>query len=298
MRILVALAAAFALATPAVAQSAALRADSLFRAEDWEGAVAAYQSIIDGGSTSGQAWFRLGYALLKSGRYERAVAVFETADTLGFARATTRYGAAAAHARLGNVERAFQWLGGALDTGFRSVEALESDEDLASLRGDPRFRLVVERADRAARPCAYDEHYEEFDFWLGEWEVYSQQGRLVGTSMIQKIENGCLVIESWTAAAGGSGKSINYYNPASGKWKQVWVDGAGGIIEVVGEFAEGAMRFEGTHTYSTGRRELYRMAFTPRPDGSVRQFIEQSRDDGESWYVWLDGIYVKKTPGG
>ncbi len=270
-----------------------LEADSLFRAQDWEGAAMAYQQVTDQGSTSGQAWFRLGYALRKIGQYQRAVAALERADSLGFARSVTRYNTASAFALLGDRERAFQWLGGALDAGFRAVETLRNDEDLASLRDDPRFELVVERADRAARPCAYDAHYSEFDFWVGEWEVYTPQGQLAGTNTITKIENGCLVTENWLAVNGGTGKSINYYDPAAGTWRQVWVDFTGGILELEGELKDGAMRFVGTHTYMDGRQEAYRMVFTPRPDGSVRQFIEQSRDNGQSWYTSFEGIYVK-----
>ncbi len=54
------------------------------------------------------------------------------------------------------------------------------------------------------------------------------------------------------------------------------------------------MHFEGDHHYPGGNHELFRMTFTPRDDGSVRQFIEQSKDEGKTWYVWFDGIYEKK----
>jgi hypothetical protein len=129
---------------------------------------------------------------------------------------------------------------------------------------------------------------------VGEWDVFAPDGKAAGTNRIAKLANGCLLLENWTSVAGGTGKSINYYNPARGKWVQTWVDGHGGIIEVEGVFADGVMRFEGVHIYPDGRREAYRMSFTPHNDGSVRQFIEQSKDDGTSWYVWFDGKYVRQ----
>jgi hypothetical protein len=54
------------------------------------------------------------------------------------------------------------------------------------------------------------------------------------------------------------------------------------------------MHFEGANVSRDGSSERFRMTFTPSPDGSVRQFIEQSRDGGETWYVWFDGRYVRQ----
>jgi hypothetical protein len=105
---------------------------------------------------------------------------------------------------------------------------------------------------------------------------------------------GCLLLENWTSARGGAGKSVNYYDPIRKRWVQTWVDGQGGIIAVQGRLEGGAMRFEGEHLYPDGRTEAYRMSFTPQADGSVRQFIEQSRDGGATWYVWFDGTYVRR----
>jgi hypothetical protein len=150
--------------------------------------------------------------------------------------------------------------------------------------------------DREA-PCQ-DAVYRQFDFWVGEWDVLTPEGQRAGGNRIEKLLNGCLLMEHWTSARGGQGKSINYYDPAGEKWIQTWVDGQGGIIRVEGAFEAGSMRFEGEHLYPDGRREHFRMTFTPQPDGSVHQFIEQSKDGGESWYVWFDGKYVRRTDEG
>ncbi len=145
-----------------------------------------------------------------------------------------------------------------------------------------------------ARPCEADSVYRQFDFWVGEWDVFTPQDRKAGINRIEKLLGGCLLLENWTGASGSEGKSINYYDPIRKRWVQTWVDGQGGIISVEGAFEAGAMRFEGQHFYPDGRREPFRMTFTPQQDGSVRQFIEQSRDGGDSWYVWFDGRYVRR----
>ena len=140
-------------------------------------------------------------------------------------------------------------------------------------------------------PCESDERHRQFDFWIGQWEVRGAGGKLAGTNTIEKTLNGCLLIENWTSVGGGSGKSVNYFDPGTGKWKQDWIDAGGGVIHYEGEFRDGAMRFEGVNYNRDGSSEPSRMAFTPLGDGTVRQFIEQSSDGGESWYVWFDAIY-------
>ncbi len=148
----------------------------------------------------------------------------------------------------------------------------------------------------APAPCEADSVYRQFDFWVGEWDVFTQQDRQAGTNRIERLLRGCLLLEQWKGASGGEGRSINYFDPIRKRWVQTWVDGQGGIIEAEGAFEAGAMRLEGEHLYPDGRRELFRMTFTPQTDGTVRQFIEQSKDGGESWYVWFDGKYVRRDP--
>ncbi len=156
--------------------------------------------------------------------------------------------------------------------------------------------LAGARAQEAPTPCLEGEAYEEFDFWVGEWDVFTPNGQRAGTNRIEKVAAGCLLVEHWTSATGGTGKSLNYYHPAKRQWMQVWVDGQGGVIQAAGTFTDGAMRLLGEHVYPDGTREAFRMQFTPQDDGSVRQFIEQSKDDGATWYVWFDGRYVRTAP--
>ena len=146
-------------------------------------------------------------------------------------------------------------------------------------------------AEDTPAPCS-DDVYRQFDFWIGTWDVYNPQDKLVGTNEITAIHGGCALHEEWTSVRGGGGSSVNYYDPKAEAWKQLWVDGRGGIIDVSGHFTDGAMHFEGVHIYPDGRVELYRMTFTPQENGHVRQFIEQSKDDGATWSTWFDGLYV------
>lgn len=273
------------------------KAKSSFDAQDWNNAVAAYESILKQDGKNGQAWIYLGLSYHSLKNYEQAIKAFEEADRLQYARWQARYNIACGYALMNKKEEAFHWLDKTLEVGFRQMELLESDSDLANLRGDDRFQHVLHLADKNARPCEYSEKHREFDFWIGEWDVFNQQGRQVGTNVIQKALNGCMLYENWSAP-GQLGKSFSYFDSALGKWKQNWVQAQGGIIRYEGEFRDGAMCFTGESALFDGSKELARGTFTPLADGRVHQFLEQSADEGKSWYVTFDGFYVKKSTNG
>jgi len=272
-------------------------ANAFFEAKDWNKAISAYQSLLKQDAKNGRAWLYLGLTYHMQQNYEPAIKAFEEADRLQYARWQARYNIACGHALMNNKEAAFHWLDKALEVGFSQMELLESDSDLANLRADDRFQHVLQVADKNARPCEYSGKHREFDFWIGEWDVFNQQGRQVGTNVIQKALNGCMLYENWSAP-GQVGKSFSYFDSALGKWKQNWVQAQGGIIRYEGEFRDGAMRFTGESVLFDGSKELARGTFTPLADGRIHQFLEQSADDGKTWYVTFDGIYVKKNANG
>src|SRR5688572_3800053 len=74
----------------------------------------------------------------------------------------------------------------------------------------------------AKAPCASNE-FRQFDFWVGEWNVVDQDGRTAGRNSITLEQNGCVLIERWTSAKGGTGMSMNHFDPLSQQWKQHWV---------------------------------------------------------------------------
>lgn len=57
-----------------------------------------------------------------------------------------KYNLACFEALEGNIEEAFTWLQGAVDAGFGDPAWIEQDEDLSSLRDDPRFQEILDIA--------------------------------------------------------------------------------------------------------------------------------------------------------
>jgi len=85
-------------------------------------------------------------------------------------------------------------------------------------------------------PCHRSSEFRQFDFWIGEWEVHTPDGKLAGESRIQLIEGDCVIFENYTGRSGYSGKSFNIYNASVDKWQQFWVDNQGGVLEFEEEF--------------------------------------------------------------
>jgi hypothetical protein len=145
----------------------------------------------------------------------------------------------------------------------------------------------------AAAPCD-DAPFREFDFWIGEWDVRDAEGKSAGTNTITREENGCVVVERWRSPKGGTGQSLNYYDPAAKRWKQVWV-GGGAILHMAGGSSDRSMRLEGPLQYlGSDRITILRGTWSLLPDGRVRQLFEESDDEGKTWTTWFDGYYTKR----
>ena len=140
--------------------------------------------------------------------------------------------------------------------------------------------------------CDGSEEFSQFDFWVGDWQVYDNvSGKFAGNNSIKKLEQGCLLQESWQGAGGGTGTSINYYNPVRGEWRQVWVSAGRYAIDIAGGIVNGAMVLTGVIDTYNGVSASFRGIWTPNADGSVRQLFEQLNSDTGVWDVWFDGRY-------
>lgn len=141
--------------------------------------------------------------------------------------------------------------------------------------------------------CVQDIH-DDFDFWVGRWNVYAPDGGpYQGHNVIEIVEGGCLITENWTGASGSTGQSMNFHDPLAGAWRQVWVS-RGAFIDYTGGLDEnGAMVLEGEIFYpGNGTRAAFRGSWTPLADGTVCQHFQQQGADGE-WADWFTGIYVR-----
>jgi hypothetical protein len=144
------------------------------------------------------------------------------------------------------------------------------------------------------QPCEKNPAYHKLDFWVGRWDVFSNQdGSKDGSNVIEKILGGCAIIENWHDVTGNEGKSLFYYQAATRQWKQVWVTDMGPMKEkhLLEEYKGEGVRFQGEIPHLDGGSHLDRTTLTPLSGNRVRQVIEISRDQGKSWEVTYDAEY-------
>jgi len=142
--------------------------------------------------------------------------------------------------------------------------------------------------------CCTDQH-QQFDFWVGEWNVYDTLGTLVGENTIEKLVAECLLSEHWRGASGGTGRSYNYYNQSDSTWNQVWIDGTGSNLVLKGKLVGRNMVLQ-SELLPGQKIDWYRNRITwiPNRDGSVIQLWEILNKQDKVITQAFKGIYKKK----
>ncbi len=180
------------------------------------------------------------------------------------------------------------------DLGFNAVQLFTNDIIINELDGRPNYDSIVATMTRAAFPCENQEGFKDFDFWRGDWVVHTANGQLAGHNSIKSSERGCLLLENWRSASGGTGMSINYLDKSTDEWVQIWNAAGGSQINIRGGLTDDGMLLVGQiHYVSNGTTAPFRGLWTLLEDGRVRQFFEQSNDQGKSWQPWFEGFYTK-----
>ena len=145
-------------------------------------------------------------------------------------------------------------------------------------------------------PCSAAE-YKQFDYWVGEWDVFNPNDQKIGTNRITRVSGSCALLEQWQDARGGSGTSINYYDALDKRWHQVWMGGNGVALQLHGNLVDGAMELSGDERVTPRGKVRDRIRWTLRPDQSVEQLWSNSTDGGVTWTVGFRGIYRRVTTG-
>lgn len=148
-----------------------------------------------------------------------------------------------------------------------------------------------------APPTCDAPEYRALDFWVGEWDaVRADTMAPAGRSSIQIEDRGCVVTEHWTSLnAPYSGRSLNVYNRASGRWEQFWVDSTGARVHFVGGPIENGLQMT-ADTGVDGPQRYSRVTLTTREDGGVFQRGDTSAD-GQTWTLTYAFIYQRRTGG-
>jgi hypothetical protein len=151
---------------------------------------------------------------------------------------------------------------------------------------------IVASIPATAAPCDAPAH-RAFDFWLGQWQVRTPDGKLAGTNRIEREYDGCVLHERYTTGHGYSGESLNIYDASRKLWHQTWVDTSGTLLLLEGGIRDGKMVLEGQTTGADAQPIKHRITWTPNADGTVRQLWESTDTKGQ-WSTAFDGTYTRK----
>jgi hypothetical protein len=278
--------------TSAITPEMRAEANGFYVAGDWVKAAAAYEKLVALDKAASGPSYRLGNSLLNLGKPSEALPYLEHALTAApnpiFALTVAR-----AYALTDNKVRSLEALEKTVPMGGLTADMLNGQKEFARWKGDKQFDDVVAKLDKVALPCKAAPEFRQFDFWIGEWDVKTPQGGIAGSSSVQLILGQCIIFENWTAGSGASGKSFNIYDVNDKQWHQTWVSDKGVFTHYIGGLKEGNMVVV-ADTLIGGKKALARMTFSKLPNGDVRQFGENSVDDGKTWSTSFNLIYSKK----
>jgi tetratricopeptide (TPR) repeat protein len=272
-------------------------AAAAYDAKEWHSALDLYKQLTQTEPANALYWFRLGYASRQLGQLADAKAALNKASELGFQPMYTGLNLAAVDALSGEKASALDRLEKLATNGAPLAAAIEADPAFRSLTNEPRFTKAVDSMKEQAAPCTYrtkHPEYRQFDFWVGEWDVFGKAGQKSGTSRVDLILGDCVVSENWTDSTGGQGKSYNKYNAPLKRWEQYWVDQYGATTYYIGNLEGPNMVFLADSIDAAGKRAKLRMTFFPLAPDKVRQFGETSSDDGKTWATSFDLTYVRR----
>ena len=138
-----------------------------------------------------------------------------------------------------------------------------------------------------------DATFEDFDFWLGEWQVVATEtGELRGYDKIRMIHDGCVMKQEWhqmddlfslnASPNRLRGTSLTGID-AKGRWRQLWTDNTGTNMILTGGIEDGVMVLRSEwitvprpNGSTVDVRNLW--YWHPQPDGMIHNWGEQQRD--------------------
>ena len=110
--------------------------------------------------------------------------------------------------------------------------------------------------------------HRQFDFWVGEWDVTTPDGKPAGRNSITRELKNCVIHEHW-AGAGDERRASTCGTPA-GSGGQTWVNDNGSLLLLDGAFQNGSMQLTGM-SGPLERQVMNRITWTPSADGTLRQ---------------------------
>ncbi|MBI4428774.1 MAG: DUF1579 family protein [Ignavibacteriales bacterium] len=156
------------------------------------------------------------------------------------------------------------------------------------------FFSIFAEASRQSDSTQIVQRLDEFDFWVGEWDLSWANGGK-GTNSIRKILDNMVILENFdgTPSMRLKGMSVSAFDAKTGKWRQTWVDNNGGYLDFLGGLDGGKMILE-RKTTMNGKTVLQRMVWYNIIANELDWNWERSEDNGKTWKT-LWSIHYTRT---
>lgn len=155
------------------------------------------------------------------------------------------------------------------------------------------FSFQITMAQITETNCACcTEKYNQFDFWLGAWNVYDSSEKLIGINSITKGSDSCLILEKWVEDE-RRGSSTVFYNSTNDSWNQIWVDNTGFVLKLKGNFVKGIMTLKSELIEGNNKNYYNQISWIQNDDGSITQLWEIYDEHSIKISEVFQGIYKK-----
>ncbi len=285
------------------AQSAALlqAGDSLYAKKNWAGAKMKYVSYLKTDDSNSIVWNRLGFCNQNLGFLTEALSDYNTSlihNPPPVVKSVATLRLAQVYSLMNETEKAATYIVRATALGYNSLNDLDSLPAFENLRKAPAFNALRKQIYETVFPCSSNPRNHDFDFWIGDWTCYRTGTQvLAGYSHIESMAGECAILENYISTQAYTGKSFNYYDTVSGKWKQDWI-GSGGSSDRQhydqGEFSNGNMHFTYEINNPAGDKTRGHFIFYFISHDSVRQYQDVIDTQGKTQSVTYDLMYIRK----
>jgi ketosteroid isomerase-like protein len=153
------------------------------------------------------------------------------------------------------------------------------------------------RDTKAATDACKADAFQKLAFWVGSWKATAPGGTAAGKNRIERVAGGCAVLEHWDGLylvdmKRHFARGLHWYDPSMKAWRHVWIDDAGGPLEMVARGGEGPGLIYAPVKEPDPKKRT-RMTIRPMEDGRVEQFGETSSDYGRTWKETFRLFYAR-----
>ena len=154
--------------------------------------------------------------------------------------------------------------------------------------------INIQSQNKKAPPCSSKE-YKQFDFWIGNWNVYNTNNQLIGTNKIVRMNNACTIQENWESkTSSNKGTSYNYYNNKDKSWNQLWISNTGGVLALKGNRIGNKMILKSEAVKNKKGDYYNKITWTKKSDGSVEQLWQIVDINDKILSESFKGLYKKE----